>query len=163
MAAFVVLVTLSVGAVIVALAFSKGKSEGKSDQPQPWEEIAESLSNHPEHWNFMNRAKDTSKYRLFYQVTRKDPKIAIGIMWSPFRTHDSNKVWFFDDSEFDTVVTSKVRNILYEAFQAGLAKKLKKFMNPETVNYKDGFFFCPHCGEKVAADVVIQNESNKSD
>jgi len=132
---------------------------------EPWEKICDSLINHPEQWKFKDRTKDDSgarlsqDYKLHYQCYHEKSNVGFGVgaglRWGD---DDDPEICFYDDVKTRLLLTPFEKRQIHDAFKEAIAAKLRLSMNPEQVIFKDNEFFCPHCGEKVAADIVVRND-----
>lgn len=169
----VFLIVVAIVVIVGAIAIAKPNPQAakKRRSPKPWQEICESLESHPEEWKIARRFDDAAKsYRekwsLIWAVDHEKSGIKIialrgGMPYKQSgytRPAPTNRLFFSDSSKVNAELTSDMRKAIWDSIEVALAKKLRANMNPETVEYRDGFFFCPHCGEKVATEVVGQHE-----
>jgi hypothetical protein len=160
--------------IVIALGVLVISSIGRKSKPKtrkPWQEICQSLENHPEEWKITRRQdkeaeKWRNKYGIIWTVTHPKTKIVMGFFrdgktyWEGnYKRQAKNDLVFYTDSKIKLELTGAQEERIWESVQVAMTKKLKADMNPETVEYRDGFFFCPHCGEKVAVEVVNENRS----
>lgn len=171
---WLVIVVIVVAIVVISGSIAIAKpnpNSKKKNSRKPWQEICESLENHPEEWKISRRFDKAAKaYRekwgLIWAVMHEKSGIKIIVLREGMqykqggytRCAPTNRLFFSEDSKVNAELTNSMRVAIWESIEVALARKLKANMNPETVEYRDGFFFCPHCGEKVATEIVEQHE-----
>jgi hypothetical protein len=170
---WLVIFLIVAAAVVItgAIAIARPSGTATTAKCKPWQEICKSLESHPEEWKISRRFDKAAKpYRekwgLIWNVSHDKAGIKLIVLREGMqykqggytRVAPSNRLFFSEDSKVNAELTSNMRVAIWESIEVALAKKLKANMNPETVEYRDGFFFCPHCGEKVATDIIEQHE-----